>query len=132
LSRLISRYVLFDLLNQRGLDAPPSKVLIFGAGAAGRQLAMSLAHEPRMQLLGYVDDDERLAGQHLDGVKVYKNADVDKLVDKLKIDTVLLAIPSVSRHKRAQIVRSFAEIPVHVQTLPAIGDLVDGSFSTDS
>lgn len=131
-SRLFARYVLFDLLNQRGFDGPRSKVLIFGAGAAGRQLAMSMAHEPGMLLRGYVDDDERLAGQHLDGVKVYRNINLDRLVEKLQIDTVLLAIPSVSWHQRARIVRSFAEIPVHVLTLPAIGDLVDGSFSTNS
>jgi FlaA1/EpsC-like NDP-sugar epimerase len=131
-SRLFARYVLFDLLNQRGFDGPRSKILIFGAGAAGRQLAMSMAHEPGMLLRGYVDDDERLAGQHLDGVKVYRNRNLERLVEKLQIDTVLLAIPSVSRHQRARIVRGFAEIPVHVLTLPAIGDLVDGSFSTNS
>jgi len=132
ISRLFARYVLFDLLNQRGFDGTPSKVLIFGAGSAGRQLAMSLAHEPGMVLRGYVDDDARLAGQHLDGVKVYHNKGLAELVKRLDIDTVLLAVPGVSHQRRKQIVRGFAEIPVHVLTLPAIGDLVDGSVSTAS
>ncbi|MEO9624203.1 MAG: nucleoside-diphosphate sugar epimerase/dehydratase [Qipengyuania citrea] len=130
--RLFARYVLFDILNQRNFDGSPSRVLIFGAGSAGRQLAMSLAHEPGMVLRGYVDDDARLAGQHLDGVKVYGNDNLDRLVEKLQIDSVLLAVPGVSRQQRTRIVRSFAEIPVHVLTLPAIGDLVDGSVSADS
>lgn len=132
ISRLFARYVLFDILNQQNFDGPSSKVLIFGAGSAGRQLALSLAHEPGMVLRGYIDDDARLAGQHLDGVRVYKNKDLDALVDRLGIDTVLLAVPGVSPQQRTRIVRGFAEIPVHVLTLPAIGDLVDGKVTTDN
>ncbi len=132
ISRLFARYVLFDILNQRNFAGSPSKVLIFGAGSAGRQLAMSLTHEAGMVLRGYIDDDARLAGHHLDGVKVYKNEQLEKLVDDLEIDRVLLAVPGVSRQQRTRIVRGFAEIPVHVLTLPVIGDLVDGSVSTDN
>lgn len=132
ISRLFARYVLFDLLNQRNFEGLPRKVLIFGAGSSGRQLAISLTHEPGMILRGYVDDDPRLAGQHLDGVKIYQNRDLDTLVNQLDIDTVLLAVPSVSRQQRNRIIRAFAEIPVHVLTLPAIGDLVDGKVTTDN
>lgn len=132
ISRLVARYVLSDLLNQRGFDGSPSRVLIFGAGAAGRQLAMSLTHEPGMVLRGYIDDDVRLAGQHLDGVKVYHSQTMEAVVTRLKIDTVLLAIPGESHQRRKRIVRAFSKLPVHVLTLPAIGDLVDGSVSTDN
>lgn len=128
-SRLFARYILFDLLNRRGFTGTPNKVLIYGAGSAGRQLAVSLNHEPSMYLCGYIDDDIRLAGQHLDGVKVHHNRDVANLIERLDIDSVLLAIPGVSRQQREQIVRRFADISVHVLTLPAIGDLVDGTVS---
>jgi|TARA_R100000049_G_C1952546_1_gene101614 FlaA1/EpsC-like NDP-sugar epimerase len=131
-SRLLARYVLFDILNRRNFVGSPSKVLIFGAGSAGRQLAMSLTHEPGMVLRGYVDDDACLAGHHLDGVKIYQNRDLDELIDRLEIDTVLLAMPGVSRQQRTRIVRGFAEIPVHVLTLPAISDLIDGKVSTEN
>lgn len=132
ISRLFARYALFDLLNQRGFGGSPSRVLIFGAGSAGRQLAKSLAHEPGMLLLGYLDDDARLAGQYLDGVKVYYNKDQADVVERLGIDTVLLAVPGASNQHRKRIVRGFADIPVHVLTLPALADLVDGSVSTES
>jgi FlaA1/EpsC-like NDP-sugar epimerase len=132
ISRLMARYVLFDLLNRRGFGGSPSRVMIFGAGSAGRQLAKSLTHEPGMLLLGYVDDDVRLAGQYLDGVKVYYNKDLGEVVERLGIDTVLLAVPGISSQHRKRIVRGFADIPVHVLTLPALGDLVDGSVSTES
>ncbi|MBU1607248.1 MAG: polysaccharide biosynthesis protein, partial [Alphaproteobacteria bacterium] len=100
ISRLFARYILFDLLNQRGFVGTPSKVMIYGAGSAGRQLAVALMHEPGMFLNGYIDDDARLAGQHLDGVKVYHSSDLEVLVERLNIDTVLLAVPSVSHQQR--------------------------------
>lgn len=131
-SRLFARYVLFDILNQRKFDGSPSRVLIFGAGSAGRQLALSLAHEPGMILCGYVDDDARLAGQHVDGIRIHQKKNLDELVARLEIDTVLLAVPEASNQQRTRIVREFAEVPVHVLTLPAIGDLVDGTVSTEN
>ncbi|MXP36906.1 NAD-dependent epimerase/dehydratase family protein [Erythrobacter citreus] len=132
ISRLFARYLLFDILNQRSFDGSRNRVLIFGAGSAGRQLALSLAHEPGMILCGYLDDDARLSGQHIDGVKVYRRHDLEKLVKMLGIDTVLLAVPRISRQERAQIVRSFSRIPVHVLTLPALSHLVGGTVSYDS
>ncbi|MCD1590089.1 polysaccharide biosynthesis protein [Qipengyuania citrea] len=131
-SRLFARYVFFDLLNQRDFNGSLTKVLIFGAGAAGRQLAMSLSHEPGMVLRGYIDEDARLSGQHLDGVKVYHSENIKDVVERLRIDMVLLAIPRLSHHHRKRIVGSFSELPVHVLTLPAIGDLVDGSISIEN
>ena len=132
ISRLFARYVLLDLPTQRSFDGSSRRVLIFGAGSAGRQLALSLTHEPGMLLVGYIDDDERLAGQHLDGVKVYYSRNVGELVDQLAIDTVLLAVPQVSHQHRKEIVRRFADVPVHVLTLPAIADLVDRSVSIEN
>ena len=129
MSRLFARYVLFDLLNRRGFSGRPSRVMIYGAGSAGRQLAVSLRHEPGMYLSGFIDDDGRLAGQHLDNVTVYPSIDVAELVERLEIDTVLLALPRVSRQRREEIVRQFADVSVQVLTLPAIGDMVDGSVS---
>ncbi len=129
ISRLFARYVFFDLLNRRGYVGTLSKVLIYGAGSAGRQLAVSLRHEPGMFLCGYIDDDERLAGQHLDHARVYHSHDVADLVERLEVDTVLLALPGVTRQQREEIVRRFAETGVRVLTLPAIGDVVDGSVS---
>jgi len=132
IGRLLIRYALFDLLNQRNFDGPLSKALIFGAGAAGRQLAVSLTHEPGMILRGYIDDDVRLTGQKLDGVKIYQNKDLEQLIAQLDIDTVLLAVPGAPRKRRAQIVRSFSKMPVHVLTLPTMSNLVDGTISTDN
>lgn len=129
ISRLVARYVLFDLLNQRSFAGQRRRVLIYGAGSAGRQLATSLRHEPHMVLRGYIDDDPRLTGKHLDGVRIYGHEDIVALIGRLEVDTILLALPGATRQRREEIVRMFAAISVHVLTLPAMGDLLKGSVS---
>lgn len=127
--RLVAGYLLFDVLNQRRFAGHLSRVLIYGAGSAGRQLALSLRHEPGMALQGYIDDDDRLAGQRLDGVPIYPGQGVCELISRLDVDTVLLAIPRLSRQRREAIVRKFENASVHVLTLPAVADIVDGTVS---
>jgi len=129
ISRLVTGYVLFDLLNQRRFEGRLSRVLIYGAGSAGRQLAVSLRHEPGMALRGYIDDDDRLSGQRLDGVAIYGGGNLPELIARLEVDTILLAIPRLSRQRRKAIVRTFENANVHVLTLPAMSDVVDGSVS---
>ena len=129
ISRLVARYALFDLLNQRSYRGVQSRVLIYGAGSAGRQLAVSLRHEPAIVLLGYLDDDERLAGQHLDGVKIHPASAVVEHVKRLEANTIMLAMPSLSRPRREQIMRNLEASKVHVLTLPAMQAIVDGKVS---
>jgi FlaA1/EpsC-like NDP-sugar epimerase len=128
-TRLVARYVLFDLLSQRNSTGPRHRVLIYGAGSAGRQLAVSLRHEPNMVLRGYIDDDDRLIGKHLDGVRVHGSNNVADLIGMLEIDMVVLAMPGVGRQHRKRIVSKFEGVSVRVLTLPAIGDLLKGSVS---
>lgn len=129
MSRLVARYILFDLLNQRRFLGQQRGVLIYGAGSAGRQLALSIRHEPGMLLRGYIDDDLRLSGQHLDGVQIHSNDDLGQLIAVLDVDTILLALPRISRQQRERVVRRLDGISVAVLTLPAVQELVDGKVS---
>jgi len=128
-SRLFARYIFFDLLNRRSFSGRRQISLIYGAGSAGRQLAVSLRHEPGILLQGYLDDDDRLSGKRIDGVRVYRGDRAAELVDRLAIDIVILAIPSASRQQRDKILRKFENVSVRVLTLPKMGDLLDGSIS---
>ena len=128
-SRVIARYALFDLLNQREFIGNLHRVLIYGAGSAGRQLAVSLRHEANMTLCGYIDDDRRLTGKRLDRVRVHNSEDVTRLIESLSVDTVFLALPRISRKERETIVRKFENVSVRVMILPAMGDLLTGSIS---
>lgn len=129
MSRILVRYIISDLLGQRAFGGDTKRVLIYGAGTAGQQLALSTRHYPGMYLLGFVDDDSRLRGQRLDGSPVFHSSDLASQVERLGVTDILLAVPTMSRSKRKGIVDELKQFSVHVQTLPQIQDIVAGKVS---
>jgi len=105
------------------------KVLIYGAGNAGRQLAMAMHNSPDMQVVGFLDDDPKLHKQVLNGLTIYNPRQLPSLVQRLSVQKVLLAIPSVDRHRRNEILSMIREAKVAVHTLPSVSDLAQGKVS---
>ncbi|PRD67318.1 polysaccharide biosynthesis protein [Malikia spinosa] len=102
------------------------RVLVFGAGSAGRQLVGALHNSPEMEAVAFLDDDASLHGQILKGLKIHDPAKLPELVERLQIDLVLLAIPSASRQRRNEIVELASQAHVQVRTLPGIMELANG------
>ncbi|VAV97919.1 hypothetical protein MNBD_ALPHA04-820, partial [hydrothermal vent metagenome] len=128
-SRVTARYLMVDILGRNRFAGQVKNVLIYGAGAAGQQLAASMRSEPAMRLCGYIDDDKRLDGQKLDGDKVFWSGKLPALIEKYGISDILLALPAISRKKRRTIVDQVQQYKVHVQTLPNVKDIMDGQVS---
>ena len=127
--RLAAAYLLLDLVNQRLQRKSMKRIVIYGAGSAGRQLSMSLRYEPNMMLQAFIDDNTKLRGKRLEGVPVYRGDDLLSVIAETRPDVVVLALPGISRSQRDAIVRKFENVAVRVLTLPAIGDLVGGKVS---
>ena len=106
-----------------------SRVLIYGAGTSGRQLAAAMRNAPNVKVLGYLDDDVNLQGGVLNGLSIHKPEELEYLTDTLLLTDVLLAIPSVSRARRNEILNSIASKKIKVKTLPSMSDLVDGKIT---
>ena len=128
-SRLVARFWLGGLYRQQLMRAALPKVLIYGAGNAGRQVAVAMAHSHELQIVGFLDDDDRLHGHVLNGLPIYNPEDLPALVDSQAIHAVLLAMPSISRRRRNEIIESIRPIKVSVRTLPALGELAQGKVS---
>jgi FlaA1/EpsC-like NDP-sugar epimerase len=128
-SRIMVRYIITDLLGQRAFDGEAKRILIYGAGNAGQQLALSTRHYPGMFLLGFVDEDKRLKGQRLDGIPVFHSSDLAAQVERLRVTDILLAVPTMSRTQRKKIVDELQQFSVHVQTLPQVQDIVAGKVT---
>ena len=105
------------------------KVLIYGAGATGRQLVSALSNSPKMKVAGFLDDDDRLHGQVLNGQPIYNPSDLVNLKSTLVISDVLLAMPSLSRRRRNEILAQIRTARVAVRTLPSLTDLAQGRVS---
>ena len=105
------------------------KVLIYGAGRSGRQLAAAINNSPEMQVTGFLDDDDRLHGHVLNGLPVYNPIDLVNMVTNLAISDVLLAMPTISRQRRNEIIAHVRSAHVAVRTLPSMNDLAQGKVS---
>lgn len=126
MSRVIARYWLGGLY-RRMSKADARRLLIYGAGSAGRQLASALANSTELRPVGYLDDDDRLHGQTLNGLKIYNPCRLDELVIKHNVHDVLLAMPSASRARRKAVLELIRKARVQVRTLPGLTDLAQGN-----
>lgn len=129
LSRITARHLLVEVRGQRLYAGKQKRVLVYGAGASGQQLAASLRHEPSMCLLAFLDDDVRLNNQVLDGVRIYSPERLEECIKRLHITDILLAIPGARRSKRQRILQRLQRFPVHVRILPNMRAMVDGKVS---
>jgi len=82
-------------------------------------------------LIGFVDDNPALHGAVINGLEVYPPRALGSLVDQLDVSKVLLAMPSVRRRQRRRIIDQLEKVPIHVQTMPDINDLISGRARVD-
>jgi len=105
------------------------RALVYGAGNAGIQLSSALGHSSEFKTVGFIDDAKELQGKNIRGLNIYSPDDISILIDKLKVDEILLAIPSASRSKRVSIINSLEPYSVSVRMLPGVSELAEGKLS---
>ncbi|WP_029462909.1 polysaccharide biosynthesis protein, partial [Serpentinimonas barnesii] len=128
-SRALARLWLGEQYQGLLRRAERPRVLIYGAGQSGRQLAAAMAHSPELQVAGFLDDDERLHGHVLNALPVYNPADLPALARTLGIRDVLLAMPNIGRQRRNAVIEQMRAAHVAVRTLPSMNDLAQGKVS---
>ncbi len=128
-SRALARVWLGDQYLSILKRASRPKVMIYGAGSTGRQLVAAMANSHEMQVVGFLDDDDRLHGHVLNGQPIYNPSDLVNLTTTLTISDVLLAMPSLSRKRRNEILSQIRTARVAVRTLPSVTDLAQGKVS---
>ncbi|MCC2524555.1 polysaccharide biosynthesis protein [Vibrio coralliilyticus] len=125
-SRLIVR-VLVSEANSKG----KKRVLIYGAGAAGRQLALALRSSETHKVMGFIDEDKTLYNTIIMGLKVKSIGRAEKLIEKHSVSQILLAVPSASRARRKEILDSLVHLSAEVLTVPDMKDIVEGKAKID-
>lgn len=128
--RLSLRHLVFRLTSSLARATTPSeRVVIYGAGASGSELAQSLAANPAFELVAFVDDNQSLHRQVVQGLIVYSPSELLKLREKKNFNTILLAMPSVDGKTRLQILNRLKSLAVVVKTVPSIGEILSGKVS---
>lgn len=125
-SRLLAKRLLGaaveDVVNQK-------RILIYGAGPVGRQLAAALKLDPRNIPLGFLDDDPALHGAEVAGLRVHSPDKFAKLIDSLDVQEIIVCSDAVDSTAKSAIFRQLAKTPVRLSFLPSVasgfgGDLV--------
>ena len=126
-SRLCVKFILVTSVSKKNKSCKAT--LIYGAGSAGRQLASSLDANVEYKVVGFLDDDDRLKGQVLQGLSIYNINQLEVLIQSKNIELVLLALPLINRFKRNQILEKLRSHKLAVQTLPSVTDVIDGKVN---
>ncbi|MBA4244381.1 MAG: hypothetical protein C0452_10740 [Pseudomonas sp.] len=107
------------------------KVAVYGAGAAGNQLVAALRMGRSMQPVAFVDDDDNIATRIIAGLQVYKPKHIQQMIEETGAQEILLAVPSLSRARRREILEDLERYPLHVRSVPGFMDLASGRVKVD-
>ena len=102
------------------------KVLVYGAGEAGRQLVNSLENNTEFEVVGFIDDNKKLIKKVFLDKKIYPSSNLKKLITSKDVSLVFLAMPSIGRSKRNKIIYKLNKLKLVVKTLPSISEIIDG------
>jgi FlaA1/EpsC-like NDP-sugar epimerase len=106
-------------------------VAIYGAGDTGVKLAAALRNGRHFVVHAFIDDNSDLQGCEIYGIRVFSPDSFERLFEDCAIESVLLAIPSVSRKRRNEIICQITRYKVPVKTIPSMMDLVNGLAKVD-
>jgi len=129
-SRMFARW----FLTTESLLTEDSKnnVIIYGAGSTGRQLSNALQQSIEYNHVAFVDDDPVIQSSYINSIPVESTSKLASLIKEKKVNQVLLALPSISRKQRNEIIEKLRSLPVEVRSLPSVFELAEGKVIIDN
>lgn len=99
------------------------RVLIYGAGETGLQLASALKAHETIRVVGFIDDDLNKTRERMAGLRIMDPARIEEIVRNYEVSRVILALPSTSAPKQARIGRRLQALGLEVQVVPSFAQL---------
>lgn len=106
------------------------RVAIYGAGAAGGQLAAALRLAGGHSVELFLDDAVHLWRRDINGIPIRSPQALSQALGS--IDQVLLAIPSLSRSQRRRIVDALQPFGIPVLQVPSVEEITSGRARIDA
>ncbi|MDG6786550.1 nucleoside-diphosphate sugar epimerase/dehydratase [Glaesserella parasuis] len=126
----LSRGVIRALVkNALQADTPRKRIAIYGAGSAGQQLAVLLLRSHEHLPIFFIDDNENLANTRLGRLKVFSAQNALEKFQRYQIDQVIIALSSVERARKNEIVKFLSDAKVKIMEIPELTQIVDGKVS---
>ena len=132
-TRLIARWWINSMQNGSNYPARNKKlvppVIIYGAGASGMQLASALKQSYQYRPVAFIDDAVEFHNHQINGLTVFPFIKLSHLIELHGVTDLFLALPSVARGRRNELIRLLEPFSLHVRTLPSLIDLADGKVN---
>ncbi|MCH2141129.1 MAG: polysaccharide biosynthesis protein [Phycisphaerales bacterium] len=109
-----------------GSSRHADRVLVWGAGHTGVQLAQSLHVNRRWTPMAFVDDDPRLWGRIVHRLRCIRPKDLASYIKRKQIGTIILAIPSASQTQRRSIISRLEPLGIAIKTVPPMQEILSG------
>lgn len=107
-------------------------VLIVGAGTTGGMIAKELNFGKQKfgHFVGFIDDDLSKIGKSVNAKRVHGNrAEIVAVCKRLKVDTIIVAIPSATQRELKGILAECAKTDCELKTVPSLSEIIDGKVS---
>ena len=79
-------------------------VAIYGAGVMGSIILHSLQKEKKCKNIIFIDDDTNKINRYLNGVKIYKSLEINELIKKYNLNTLIISATNLSHIKKNTII----------------------------
>jgi FlaA1/EpsC-like NDP-sugar epimerase len=129
-SRLLARWFLSEV-SSNNASALKKNVLIYGAGSSGRQLCIALKESTEYQPVAFIDDSFEIYNHSINGLLIYSQDDVPNLIKKNNIKEVLLAMQTLTRVRRNEMISFLESFPVVVRSIPNVSALAQGKVKVN-
>lgn len=123
----------FQVLNMNRKSG--NKVLIVGAGDCGEMVCREFRENASIKsyVIGFLDDDKRKIGRKIHGIPVLGMIeDIDRVVESVGVDDIVIAIPSAGPERMRQIVTLCEQTDISFKTVPDLGEVIDGRITISS
>jgi FlaA1/EpsC-like NDP-sugar epimerase len=126
--RLLVKYI---FTYYRNAIIKKSRVLIFGAGQTGIITRHVIDSTPRMQSVGFLEDNPNKIGKVVDGTKIFdaRKDNLDHYFDELSIDELVITVRDISLERKNELVDACLRNKVKVRTVPPVEKWVGGELS---
>lgn len=110
-----------------GLDHPPRRVFLYGAGRAGIMLQRELETNRAYEVVGFLDDDAKKVGSTISNTPVVGSGDLlTPLVEKYRVDEVIISMATASRLTLARTLAKCRRAGVPAKVIPSLQELIMG------
>ncbi|MDC0257369.1 polysaccharide biosynthesis protein [Crocinitomicaceae bacterium] len=127
--RFSVKLIYLESVKSKTADA---KVIIYGAGISGliTKRTIEKAPETSYRIIGFLDDNKKLAGNRLEGINIYHTSALRKVIENHEVSQLIIAIQEPDQNNRKAVVEMCLELGVEVQKVPSTKSWINGEFST--